>query len=69
MLYREEWRLDKILDIIEEYMICINTHGIPPPPTESCSLNEFVADVSDSSSSDDNENDAAITPKSPDSTN
>jgi hypothetical protein len=32
MLYREEIRIDKMLDDIREYLTYTNAYGIPPPP-------------------------------------
>ncbi len=63
MLYREEIRLDKMLDDVRDYLQYINAHGIPPPPfTVPYSLQEHLADVTDTSNSDD---DQSITASSP----
>ena len=63
MLYREEIRIDKMLDDVRDYLQYTNAHGIPPPPfTVPYSLQEHLADVTDTSSFDD---DQSITASSP----
>jgi len=62
MVYREEIRLDKIIDDLQDYVTYTIEHGIPRPPIHPnphmipYSLNDFMAEISDSSSSND-END------------
>ena len=64
MLYREEIRIDKMLDDIREYLTYTNAYGIPPPPfSVPYSLQEHLADVTDSSSDD--EDDQSFTASSP----
>jgi hypothetical protein len=59
MVYREEIRLDKIIDDLQDYVTYTIEHGIPRPPIHPnphmipYSLNDFMAEISDSSSSDD----------------
>jgi hypothetical protein len=63
MLYREEIRIDKMLDDIQEYIEYINAYGIPPPPfTVPYSLQEHLADVTDTSSTDENQSFTASSP-------
>jgi hypothetical protein len=61
MVYREEIRLDKIIDDLQDYVTYTTEHGIPRPPIHPnphmipYSLNDFMAEISDSSSSDDDD--------------
>ncbi len=61
MVYREEIRLDKIIDDLQDYVNYTLEHGIPRPPVHPnphmtpYSLNDFMAEISGSSSSDDDD--------------
>jgi hypothetical protein len=61
MVYREEIRLDKIIDDLQDYVTYTNEHGIPRPPIHPnphiipYGLSQIIADISDSSSSDDDD--------------
>ena len=67
MVYREEIRLDKIIDDLQDYVTYTLEHGIPRPPVHPnphmipYSLNDFMAEISDSSSSDDDDDTLANT--------
>ncbi len=60
-LYREEIRLDKIIDDLQDYVNYTHEHGIPRPPVHPnphlipYSLSDFMAEISDGSSSDDDD--------------
>ena len=63
MVYREEMRIDKMLEDIRDYLEYTNAHGIPPPPfTVPYSLQEHLADVTDTSSTDDDQSFTASSP-------
>jgi hypothetical protein len=59
MVYREEIRLDKIIDDLQDYVTKTNEHGIPRPPIHPnphiipYGFPQIMAEIYDSSSSDD----------------
>ncbi len=61
MVYREEIRLDKIIDDLQEYVQYTHEHGVPRPPihpnphTIPYGLRNILADISGSSSDDEDE--------------
>ena len=68
MVYREEIRLDKIIDDLQEYVQYTQEHGVPRPPinpnphTIPYGLRNIMTDISDSSSDD---TDGDTSPKPP----
>jgi len=68
MVYREEIRLDKIIEDLQEYVQYTQEHGVPRPPinpnphTIPYGLRNIMADISDSSSDD---TDGDTSPKPP----
>jgi hypothetical protein len=61
MVYREEIRLDKIIDDLQEYVQYTQEHGVPRPPinpnpnTIPYGLRNILADISDTSSDDEDD--------------
>ncbi len=70
MVYREEIRLDKIIDDLQEYVQYSQEHGVPRPPIHPnphrfpSGLRNILVDISDSSS-DDGEGYTMTNPPSP----
>jgi hypothetical protein len=72
MVYREEIRLDKIIDDLQEYVQYTQDHGVPRPPIQpnphliSYGLSDMMAEaISDSSTDDDDEDTPYASPSSP----
>ena len=67
MVYREEIRLDKIIDDLQEYVQYTQDHGVPRPPIQPnphlipYGLRDMMAEISDSSTDDDTD-DAPTSP-------
>ncbi len=71
MVYREEIRLDKIIDDLQEYVQYTQDHGVPRPPIQPnphlipYGLSDMMAEISDSSTDDDTDDTPYAAPTSP----
>jgi hypothetical protein len=71
MVYREEIRLDKIIDDLQEFVQYTQDHGVPRPPIQPnphlipYGLRDIMAETSDSSTDDDDEDTPNEFPSSP----
>ena len=71
MLYREEIRLDKIIDDLQEYVQYTQDHGVPRPPIQPnphlipYGLRDMMAEISDRSTDDDTDDTPYAAPTSP----